>query len=287
MRRMIKSHIHKKEASKSVVSLQHHPLARAPDLAWKEIFLTNHSIANAITLETPIVKAENDIRIVCISDTHSLQSRLPDKFIPDGDILIHAGDFTMYGNVDEVIRFNSFVGELPHAYKVAVAGNHEICLDETFDYGRHASTAQWCKSLLTNCIYLEDSFIELYNYKIYGSPWQPRFSDMGFNLERGQECFSKWKLIPTDTDILITHGPPLGHGDYCKTRVRAGCVDLLHIVEKEVKPLYHIFGHIHEGYGVTTNDTTKFINASTCTQHYKPTNKPIVFDLPKRVVKVD
>ena len=258
-----------------------HPQAKYPDVAWKEIFESNLSVANPITLEVPTHKAENDIRFVCISDTHSLQLNLPEGFIPDGDVLIHAGDFSMQGQPLEITKFNAFLGQLPHQYKIVVAGNHEITFDPSFE--RYTKIdAEWCRSLLTNCTYLQDDFINIYGYKIYGSPWQPEFGDWAFNLKRGQDCLSKWNLIPADTDILVTHGPPLGHGDYCFDRVRAGCVDLLQVVEKKVKPSYHIFGHIHEGYGVTTNGTTNFINASVCNLRYNPVNKPIVFDLPKQ-----
>jgi Icc-related predicted phosphoesterase len=54
-------------------------------------------------------------------------------------------------------------------------------------------------------------------------------------------------MIPDDTDILITHTPPIGHGDLCCSGVRAGCVELLSTVQNRVKPKYHVFGHIHEG----------------------------------------
>jgi len=63
-------------------------------------------------------------------------------------------------------------------------------------------------------------------------------------------------MIPNDTEILVTHGPPLGHGDLFSGGPRAGCKDLYDAIENRIKPLYHIFGHIHEGYGVTTNGTT-------------------------------
>lgn len=49
---------------------------------------------------------------------------------------------------------------------------------------------------------------------------------------------------------------------------------------RRVRPLYHVFGHIHEGYGMWTDGTTAFINASTCNIKYKAENGPIVFDLP-------
>lgn len=66
-------------------------------------------------------------------------------------------------------------------------------------------------------------------------------------MPRGEACLSKWDMIPSDTDILVTHTPPVGHGDLCCTGVRAGCVELLSTVQNRVKPKYHVFGHIHEG----------------------------------------
>ena len=76
---------------------------------------------------------------------------------------------------------------------------------------------------------------------------QPEFYNWGFNLKRGQPCLDKWDLIPDEVDILMTHGPPLGHGDLCKHGGRAGCLQLLDTIQQRVRPLYHVFGHIHEG----------------------------------------
>ena len=118
------------------------------------------------------------------------------------------------------------------------------------------------KSELTSCIYLEDSSVEIQGLKIYGSPYQPP------TTEGSQECLDKWNHIPSDTDILVTHGPPLGFGDKTNSGNRAGCVDLLHTVKQRVKPKYHIFGHIHVN-----------VNASTCNRQYHPCNPAIVFDI--------
>ena len=68
--------------------------------------------------------------------------------------------------------------------------------------------------------------------------------------------------------------PPAKHG-----RHRAGCLDLLEVV-KRLRPACHVFGHVHEGYGATTDGATTFLNASTCSVEYQPTNPPLVFDLP-------
>ena len=76
---------------------------------------------------------------------------------------------------------------------------------------------------------------------------QPEFGGWAYNLKRGEECLEKWNLIPNQTDILVTHGPPLGYGDYCSSQLRAGCAELLSTIQKRVKPRIHVFGHIHEG----------------------------------------
>ncbi|CAG0908792.1 unnamed protein product [Cyprideis torosa] len=72
----------------------------------------------------------------------------------------------------------------------------------------------------------------------------------------------------------------MGHGDLASSGVRAGCVELLASVQQRIKPLYHVFGHIHEGAGVTTDGQVIYANAATCDVHYRPTNPPVCFDVP-------
>jgi len=123
-----------------------------------------------------------------------------------------------------------------------------------------------CRNALKDCIYLEDSSIQIEGYNIYGSPYTPEFCNWGFNVERGELLKKRWEKIPSNTDILITHGPPLGIGDITTEGIHVGCTDLLHRVE-ELEPKLHVFGHIHEAYGLyqLNNKKTIFANASTCT----------------------
>lgn len=244
--------------------------------------------------DTDAPRSSGHIRVVCISDTHGRHMKIPEGSIPDGDILIHAGDFSDMGSIRQLKSFCEWLGTLPHLHKIVIAGNHDLSLHKEFyiknkeagDFRCRKQDPDACLAVMRECphfVFLEDASVEILGYKFFGSPWQPEFCNWAFNLERGPECDAAWQKIPTETDILITHGPPLGHGDLCKPGMnRAGCVDLLAAVVERVKPLYHIFGHVHEGYGVTTNGETVFINASTCNLRYKPDHCPIVFDLPRR-----
>jgi len=210
------------------------------------------------------------MRLVCVSDTHSLHRRIPE--IPDGDVLIHAGDCLGAGTLEDVEDLNDWLDSLPHRHKIVIAGNHDAAFQETPDLAREA---------LTNAIYLEDSGIEIQGKRFWGSPWTPPFMDWWFMLGRGQPLHDKWRQIPNDTDVLITHGPPHSIGDevamgyHCQN---VGCTELLDRID-QLKLKAHIFGHIHEGYGEYLRGETRLINASTCTVRYAPTNPPIVFDL--------
>uniref|UniRef100_A0A7E4ZX27 Metallophos domain-containing protein n=1 Tax=Panagrellus redivivus TaxID=6233 RepID=A0A7E4ZX27_PANRE len=225
----------------------------------------------------------NSIRFVCISDTHDKLDQILDK-IPPGDVLIHTGDFTCDGDAEHIKKFNEEIGTLPHKYKIVIAGNHELgfqddedeSLRNEWDFGKGTKKGY---DLLTNCTYLQDSGITLYGIKIYGASWHP-LPGFPFSRPRGASMVEKWDLIPDDTDILLTHTPPLGHSDLFKGVEHWGCADLLDTVEQRVKPAYHIFGHVHENNGWTTNGTTTFINASICNYSNEIENKPAVFDFP-------
>jgi hypothetical protein len=106
--------------------------------------------------------------------------------------------------------------------------------------------------------------------RFWGSPWQPEYRGWAFNLPRGPALASKWALIPGDTDVLITHGPPRGIGDWLGEDGRHGCVDLLAAVRR-VRPLLHLFGHIHQDGGCWCESGTCFANVTTWECERKPT----------------
>jgi Icc-related predicted phosphoesterase len=213
-------------------------------------------------------------RIVAISDTHNKLSSIA---IPSGDILIHAGDFTLQGTIAEIAQFNYNLLQLTERFKkiIICAGNH----DRLFE-----TNSNLARSILSDkFLYLQDTGYEYNGIKFWGSPWQPEFFNWAFNLPRGPSLLEKWQLIPEDTDILITHGPPMGIGDevediYKGARINVGCTDLRREILNRIRPKYHIAGHIHGGYGHRIIQNINFINASILNENYKVQNEPIVFD---------
>lgn len=189
--------------------------------------------------------------------------------IPDGDMLIHSGDIQSYGYEHEVKDFNDWLGELPHQYKIVIAGNHDEFIYNT-------GYEKISKKYITNAIYLENSSCIIENIKFYGSPISPAFNNWFFMAERGKEIQDKyWSKIERDTDFLVTHGPPYGIMDEAVSlnTGHVGCNDLLWTV-KQLKPQFHIFGHIHSGNGIIKKDNITFVNASVVDEDYKIAYEP-------------
>jgi Icc-related predicted phosphoesterase len=192
------------------------------------------------------------MKITAFSDTHMLHQQV--TCIPNADILIFAGDLSVCRTIQDVAGFNAFLKKLPHKYKIVVGGNHDHLLASAPDLGRR---------LLSDAIYLQDESVTIQGIKLYGSPWQPIFNTKAcdaFALPRGKEIRKKWELIPSDTDILISHCPPAGIMDE-DGGVSHGCSDLLEIVQ-QIQPAFHIFGHIHNHNGSQKIGETTFINCN-------------------------
>ena len=209
--------------------------------------------------------------ITFISDTHTKHKHVTGE-LPGGDILIHCGDISNRGYLNEIKNFLEwFDGIKGYEYKIFIAGNH--------DFGFQDSP-NLCAKLLQDyptVTYLEDTSVIIDGIKIYGSPWQPRFYNWAFNVDRGWDIAQKWEKIPQDTDILITHGPLHGILDSTYTGQRVGCEDLYKRV-MEVKPKVHCYGHIHFDYGMKEVDGMTFINACSLGEDYMYQNGPITLD---------
>lgn len=223
------------------------------------------------------------MRLVCISDTHNQHGKVdtlgltPGNRLPPGDVLIHAGDSCGFGTLEELDIYLTWLSLLPFKYKVIISGNH----DKPFQRNpRAAQNLLRSKNADKSIIYLQDNYCIIDGIKFYGSPWQPAFGQgWVFNLPRGSLDLKRvWDKIPLDTDVLITHGPPWGYRDQTLGGEDVGCASLRRKVE-QIKPKYHIFGHVHEDAGVAKNDHTVFVNASALNRQHVFGNPPIVLDI--------
>ena len=192
------------------------------------------------------------VRVICISDTHNQhESTLP---LPDGDILVHAGDITQSGTEEELERALAWLHAQPHPFKVFIAGNHDHSLG-------NPTTVDRIRNDYPELIYLEDSEATITvrgrTLNIYGSPRTPRHGSWSFQYPRiripDAQTSTVWASIPLHTDILVTHGPPAHHLD----NNGSGCVGLLSALWR-VQPSLHVFGHIHSGHGIESADWDNF-----------------------------
>jgi len=227
------------------------------------------------------------MKIIAMSDGHG---RLPD--IPSCDVFIHAGDMCPATNHTRSYQanwladiFNPWLKKIDAKHKIVIAGNHDWIFYDA-------------KKLLPelDCIYLENSEVVIDGIKFWGSPWSPWFLDWAFNFYQGVpgqgQAKRMWSEIPDDVDVLITHGPSLGHADLATGRgysqERCGCSHLLNRI-MEVKPKIHVFGHIHmadftidETSGVIDHNdgsSTAFYNVSVLNERYVMTGKPTIIEI--------
>lgn len=170
-------------------------------------------------------------KIAAISDTHNHDLR--DIIIPDGDILIHAGDISSIGSIQEITKALAQLSALPHKHILLTAGNHDFGIKDVPIPG--------------NITLLMHEPIRLMGLNFFGSPYTPRYGNWAFMHEPGR-LKELWGEIPTDTDILITHGPAYGVLDQNKDGENCGCKELSKAIGG-LKLKAHIFGHIHEQGG--------------------------------------
>lgn len=221
------------------------------------------------------------MKLVVISDTHNKHNQLK---LPEGDVLIHCGDFSGMGRPSEVKNFLNWFRRQPHEHKVFIAGNHDLSFE------RDPAFKNEMLKEFGELNYLENSEVVIEGIKFWGSPWQPEFHNWAFNYPRGGDfCNQLWNQIPRDTDVVMTHGPMKNILDKCQRTYpsndnrypdRAGCEILRHRIEEIGTVKYHLCGHVHEAYGMdyfTLN--TICVNASTCNLRYQPINAPVVLEI--------
>jgi len=210
------------------------------------------------------------MRLVLISDTHNLHEKLA---LPDGDILVHAGDLTGMGSPAELERVAAWLARVKPRYRAVVltAGNHDWGFEQDPEPSR---------AFFKDFIYLEDSGAVVEGKRFWAVPWTPRFYDWAFMLDPGPDLQAKYDLVPAGTQVLISHGPPSECRDMTARGVPAGSVELRNTILR-LKPSLNLVvcGHIHEGYGRGEVAGVPVLNASICDAAYRPRHEPLVFDL--------
>jgi Icc-related predicted phosphoesterase len=200
---------------------------------------------------------------VILSDTHGRHKQVE---VPPGDVFIFCGDWTYDRSRADTVDFLEWVAQLPHKHKVIIAGNHDPL---------PSNQPEEFRAMLPSGIhYLQDEEVTLDGVHFYGMPWTPVWGDWAFQLGRGPRMRTKTDLIPEETDVLITHGPPAYICDITCRQINAGCDDTKEAVDR-VQPILHCFGHIHESSGVYVHTPTAFVNAAICGKHLDgPLNQP-------------
>ncbi len=209
-------------------------------------------------------------RICLISDTHNKHNELNPNDL-ESDILIHAGDMTSMGSLQEMQVVNDWFGALNMPDIVNVSGNHDF-------YSKHHGKER-TKKLFTNSHYLENDLIELNGLKIYGSPYSVNFGMWAF-MKSEKELDDEWAKIPENIDILITHTPMHGVLDWVENKGSVGSVTLMHHVLNRIRPKLLVCGHLHlMGCQMTEVEGIKVVNAAMCDESYNINRTPIIVEL--------
>ncbi|KAI5300242.1 hypothetical protein KEM55_008604 [Ascosphaera atra] len=264
--------------------------------------------------------SHHPLRIVCISDTHNHNPKDGAFKLPKGDILIHAGDLTNQGTYGELQKTLDWIENADYQVKIVIADKPYYEAVSKGHQGPDRQEPDKCKALMRSypsIIYLEHEAHDITiihdedgsssTLKVFGSPWIPSCGPWAFSYtsdgsaegSRGEETprpEQLWERIPNDTDILVTHGPPKG---YCDTNTSglSGCPVLADTVASRVRPMLHVFGHVHEGHGSmkvrwdergetgssgTARRETTFVNPAIMAKSYpgpKRFNAPTVVEL--------
>jgi Icc-related predicted phosphoesterase len=213
-------------------------------------------------------------KLIVFSDTHGRHNQLS---LPSADIAIFAGDMCGMSNKTSVYNFLIWYSKQLPIHKIFIAGNHDIPFEKDVFLGKDI------EEMYPNLTYLQDESVTIDGLKIYGSPWSPTFGNWAFNLPRnGEELRKKWAAIPSDTDIIVTHGPPFGILDKNSQGENCGCKLLRDRIE-EVMPRLSVFGHIHPAQGVICNSSFRkpvtYVNAALCNDNNYIVNLPIELEI--------
>lgn len=235
------------------------------------------------------------MKICAISDTHCHHDKL---VIPECDLLLHSGDFTSMGRVSEIYSFFEWAASIDVKNIVVCPGNHDIMFEDQWPFALKTISSALPPHIMqagaeekkavfnltdtdVTITILNQGVTTIDGLKIWGEPRTPAFGDgWAFNVSRGAK--SIWGEMPSDIDLLLAHGPPLGCGDVVRrddSMIHVGCYDLAERIKKDTVLKTVVCGHIHEGYGLYGLSGTDIYNVSNMNERYQLLNSPVEFEI--------
>lgn len=181
----------------------------------------------------------NRLKVVMLSDTHNAHRELT---VPEGDILIHAGDATDDGTEGELLGFFQWFQALPHREKVYIPGNHDMLFSTDYERAMALVPAGVFVPIGT------EAYLPISGLSIFGAPWSRWNTSLegtsaGAFALRDIERAEAWGKLSGYVDIVISHSPPwVISGE--------GGDDLVDKAIERHKPRLLICGHIHRYRGV-------------------------------------
>ena len=211
------------------------------------------------------------MRIVAASDLHGVLPH-PDA-VPEGDVLVLAGDIcpgALAGRQAEWLSsvFADWIADVRVSHVVATWGNH----DWVGQRGRAPD--------VPGVRLLVDDGCVIDGVRFWCSPWSLTYLHWAF-MAGEAELAAKYCRIPAGTDVVVSHGPPLGYGDMTVDGFRVGCVSLRERL-RELGPRLAVFGHIHEAAGQWDVDGGTWVNASLLDHRYRAVRGPVSIDIAGR-----
>ena len=221
------------------------------------------------------IKENIEMKCVLMSDTHGIHEEVINGKsvslkIPDGDVLVHCGDFSNRGTYLDVINFSNFLGLLPHKSKYVVGGNHDEFVEQDFNASQ---------SLLTEAVLFTHHKFNIGNISCFASSYQPFYNNWSFNIKDDSKRKELFAMIPNETEMLFSHCPPYGFLDKGFKEAHAGDKMLMGRIRELKKLKYVVFGHLHNNYGKIEQDGITYINCSLLNDRYELVNKPVILEV--------
>lgn len=219
------------------------------------------------------------MKVTVIGCTHGRHRQFN---LPATQVLVHTGDFSRRGDESDANDFLTWFESQPHEHKLFVCGNHD-----RISFTQPDTFARLLARCAPSCHYLHERAIEVAGLKWYGGNWTPLFNNWYWMSPRGPAMAAHWAKIPDDTQMLVTHGPPMGHLDlimpaFGETRdFHQGCEELRDTIDTRLKSLKaHCFSHLHyEGNTTKVANGVTYVNAAVVDDGYSIRGKVQVIDI--------